>query len=102
MAHKSILFKCYVIYSVCTYKNRCRNSPPERRAPRPPLYVHTKIGAETVVFASCQSIADLYVHTKIGAETVPPSQSYIGQNLYVHTKIGAETVVFLTDFDEFL
>ncbi len=38
--------------------------------PQPLLYVHTKIGAETVPGAEAQPAAALYVHTKIGAEKV--------------------------------
>ena len=77
---------------VCTYKNRCRNSYYVMPLYRYYLYVHTKIGAETVNGLSYDCTFLLYVHTKIGAETVVMPCCAAMFALYVHTKIGAETV----------
>lgn len=55
---------------VYTYKNRSETVDVHVGVPQPLLYVHTKIGAETVPGAEAQPAAALYVHTKIGAETV--------------------------------
>lgn len=85
-AHKLPYFKSYVIYPVCTYKNRRRNSLPTAvRAEQPPVCTY-KIGAETVEYLKKCYMVVLYVHTKIGAETVPYRQGNREGNLYVYTK----------------
>ena len=63
------------------------------------LYVHTKIGAETVYTHAWSIQRALYVHTKIGAETVAIGVGGQADALYMHTKIGAEIVLCIVVLD---